>query len=70
MENDYTVEQATAAPGEKRELLREVRRYREGEYVEVWETEPPPLGVKYRVIDDEWTEDYTERRIRAIELLD
>ncbi len=60
------VEQATAAPGEARELIHTF----EGDYVEVWEIEPPPPGVGYFVVDQVWETDTKPpvRRIRKIKL--
>jgi hypothetical protein len=38
-------------------------------YVEVWLTPPPAEGVLYRVVRDDWVDDYTERRIYEIKLV-
>jgi hypothetical protein len=38
------------------------------EYSEVWVCDQPPSDVPYRVVRDEWSEDYTVRRIYEIEL--
>jgi hypothetical protein len=36
---------------------------------EIWLCAAPPVGVKYRVLSDEWTEDLAVRFIRCIELV-
>lgn len=40
------------------------------EYVTEWRCEPPEVGQPYRVVRQEWAEDYAVRRIFDIELLD
>ena len=41
---------------------------REG-FTEIWLCEPPHLGVDYRVIEQSWNADFTERTIRSVELV-
>lgn len=36
-------------------------------YETVWECEPPKWGQPYRVLEEEWDEDFTERTIKRIE---
>jgi hypothetical protein len=38
-------------------------------FVEAWVCEQPPRGVKYRVLRDEWLQDYTIRLIHEIEIV-
>ena len=45
------------------EYLREVRGSDDETYTEVWLVPPPRRGTSYRVLWDEWSDDYTERRI-------
>lgn len=40
-----------------------------GEYRTVWECEAPPMGSQYRVLYQEWNDDFTERRIKRIEMV-
>jgi len=35
------------------------------DFITVWECEPPPDGVPFRVVEQEWTADYHERHIRS-----
>ncbi len=35
------------------------------DFITVWECEPPPDGAPFRVLDEEWTDDYHERHIRS-----
>jgi hypothetical protein len=38
--------------------------------VEAWVCDPPPLGVTYRVLRDEWVKDYTVRLIHEIQVVE
>ena len=49
-------------------ILTELRRDGDSYYLEEWYCEPPAVGVRYRVIDEEWTGEYHVRSIRRIEL--
>ncbi len=59
------VEQMTAAPGETRDVIAPDH----DDWVEVWETEPPAPGVRFKVVEQQWNADYSVRRIRAIEIV-
>lgn len=36
-----------------------------GDWTQVWKCDPPPFGVKFRVLSEEWNDDYTVRTITA-----
>lgn len=39
-------------------------------FLQVWECDPPPRGTLYRVLDDEWTDDFKRRVIRRVTVLE
>jgi hypothetical protein len=37
-----------------------------GEYTQRWMTDPPPVGVGFRVLRQSWNEDFTVRTIHEV----
>lgn len=37
---------------------------------EIWHTEPPHGGVTYRVTEDEWNDDRSQRIIHSVEIIE
>lgn len=50
------------------EYQRDERTDEWGEWVDVWLVEPPDVGVAFRVTEQEWNADYTERRITGFQV--
>ena len=50
-------------------ILVEQRNGSFGEYTEIWLAEPPHIGVNYRVIEQSWNDDFTQRTIRKVEIV-